>query len=182
MINAAAYQRFIVLFRRMKYLGVAVALLGLALGFAAAGSARVVIWVISGLLATWTFIIGFFQERRYQRFLDSLQLRVAGDDSGSPRDIRSLRLSSGLTVKRDSPLAVPIAPQPIPQSGDSEREARRVAAMRGFESQFTGIAVVFVAMSVTGIILAFSYWSSPSGCDCELGRRRPARGRLLSAG
>jgi len=135
-MNEVAYEKFIVLFRRMKYLGVAEALLGLLMGVLAGGTTRVVIWVVAGVLAVWTFITGFFWQRRYQRLLASSQAAQSYPTANTPSN--------------QMPLEVPSA-KPIPASS-TEWEARRVEALRSYERFFAGAALLGVGVAVAGVV------------------------------
>jgi hypothetical protein len=48
MTQVEAYKRFTVLFRRMKYFGMVVAVLGVVTGLVANHTARTVIWIVPG--------------------------------------------------------------------------------------------------------------------------------------
>ena len=132
--NVVAYQKLVLLFHRMKYLAAVEVLLGLFVGLMVHGTPRTVIWVVTGFVAVWTFITAFLQQRRYQRVLDGVQRN-----------------------KRDS---VPVIPAPdtppkVSSASDDEREARRVAAMKRFERQFSGVALLGLAIAVAGIAWGF---------------------------
>jgi hypothetical protein len=149
MNNLVAYKAFIRVFHRMKYFGVAVAILGLVVGVLVGGTSRIVIWVVVGSAAVWTFTTGFFQQRRYQRFLDGVQLSDAGPIPSTPVNDTSPVVNLAGDGQHDHSIKLPGTQSASPES--AAREAVRVAAMLSFERQFTGLALASAAISVVGI-------------------------------
>ena len=66
-MTMTAHQGLAVAFRRLIRLAAVVAALGGVAGVAATGTARFIIWVVSGVLAAWLALAGFVESRRYQR-------------------------------------------------------------------------------------------------------------------
>ncbi len=72
--EALAYYRKLINFaRKAKFAGVPIAVLGVLLGFQFDGSARIVVWIVSGLLAAWFTVQYAYIQRRYQRRVDTIE-------------------------------------------------------------------------------------------------------------
>jgi len=140
------------LFRTMRYLAVATALLGLSVGLTAGSDARIVVWVVSGLLAVWLLFTAFIEERRHWPFVisqpqksNSTARMVLMDTSpdGIPGSSHQRDRSPGSSSAR------PVS------AGDSEWEGRRMSALRGYESFFYKVALAGVGISIVGIVTSF---------------------------
>jgi small-conductance mechanosensitive channel len=153
MTSTATYRTWVVLFRRLKYSGLVVAVLGGLIGLVDHASARIVIWTVSALLAIWLWVAGMVQQRRYRRVLDQEQqdeeavlagtsLRMAtpmsGPSNGDERDRAPL-----LSRKGSVPMSVP------------EIERWRLSTLHRYEHFFMGVALAGVGITIAGVVISF---------------------------
>jgi hypothetical protein len=155
MTKLEVYPRLVVFYRRMSYVGVVVALLGAVLGFMEEGTARTVIWIISGLLTTWLVMTGFVRWTHYQRLVDSTQ---SGGITLS-RNTASTKPSSSVPSADDEPstrssddsVASPSA-QTLGHSED-----RPLSPSQRLERLFTRAAVFGVVLALVGTAASFTF-------------------------
>jgi hypothetical protein len=152
MTSTATYRTWVVLFRRLKYSGLVVGMLGALIGFAAHASARLVIWIVSALLAIWLCVAGMVEQKRYQHVLDQKQQSQGGDLARN-----SLRMATPMGDPSDGDerdrSAIPSRKEPILVSG-SDGERLRLATLQRYERFFMGVAFAGVGITMAGIAIS----------------------------
>jgi hypothetical protein len=153
MTTTATYRTWVVLFRRLKYSGLVIAILGGLIGFVANASGRIVIWIVSGLLAIWLYAAGLVEQRRYEPVLYQSQ-----QGQGSDPARRTLRMTTPMdSPSNDDQLGRPPDPSrtdPL-RLGGSERESLRLSTLHRYERFFTRLAFAGVGITIAGIVISF---------------------------
>jgi hypothetical protein len=152
MTTTAAYRTWVALFRRLKFSALAIALLGGLIGLVTHGSARVVIWIVSGLLTIWLGLAGAIEQARYQRILDRTEY-------GQTSDLASISL--GMTTPMGSPGNAdqrdrspdPSRTETLRPSG-SENEVWRLLAVQRYQHFFLGVAFVGLGITIAGVAIS----------------------------
>ncbi|MHB8262527.1 MAG: hypothetical protein ACYDGY_02085 [Acidimicrobiales bacterium] len=150
MTTLVAYQRFIVLLRRMQYLAAVEAFVGLLAGFTVHSTAKTVIWVVTGVLVLWTFTTGFLMQKKYQWLLATSQAAQSEATINASSDDTSLDISLANDEQHDHSPELPVTQADSPEN--AAREAVRVAAMLSFERQFVRLALGSAAIAVVGVV------------------------------
>ena len=142
-------------YRRIKYSGVALMLVGVLMGFAVTKMARLIIWVITGFLATWLILAGTIQQRRYQRVLD----RLISDDDDSARPGQSKVMRHGDTSNNVSghDRSLESSPTPPLSSANIEKESLRITVLHRYEHFFAHLAFVGIGITIVGIAVSFLF-------------------------
>ena len=154
MTTSAFYQTWIVLFRRIKFFGGVVMLLGTLAGFMAHDPARTVIWIVSGLVGIWLYVAGTVEQKRYQRFLDQIKQDESDPKSTSlkrPRP-KGSPINGG---QRDQPLEP--SPSEPPSLDTNARDNQYLSALRRYERFFAILAMAGVAVMAASIAIGLLF-------------------------
>jgi len=114
-----------------------VAVMGVFAGLVFEGSTRVLVWIVSGLLAVWLVVANALLQMRYQKIVSRIEHDIDLAD-------------------RSQPESEPSEPKLPPATGGA-LESLRSRARRRAERYCANAALVCIGISIAGIVVGFNF-------------------------